>query len=234
MNLETCYIVHYTKLTDRKEKLLTFLESTPLRYEFINELDKEDLTDDIINQIYDTNTNTFNLKVTNLWNGTPFSYLNLAQISCTIKHISALKKIAEGDEPFGLILEDDAIPVSEDYKNVYERINDVISKLPEDWDSVFLGLGCGHEFIQERIVGLEVKDNLVKARHPATNCAEAYIIKKESAQKIVKDIIPFGLISDWELAYQFYKFNMNVYWTLDPLFIQGTHTGYFKSTLNQN
>ena len=45
----------------------------------------------------------------------------------------------------------------------------------------------------------------IKVGHPATNCLEAYIIKKETAKKIVDSILPFNLVIDWELAYQFYK-----------------------------
>jgi hypothetical protein len=95
-----------------------------------------------------------------------------------------------------------------------------------------LGQGCGYDFISSKIDNLkQISDNLFYVPPPSTNCAEAYLIKKDTAKKIYESIIPFQLVSDWELAYQFYKLNMNVYWSLPSLFYQGSKSGDYNSTL---
>ena len=67
--------------------------------------------------------------------------------------------------------------------------------------------------------------------HPATNCAEAYFIKKEAASKIYKKIIPFNMAYDWELAYQIYRLDLKVKWFFPPIFMQGSIRGDYKSEL---
>ena len=68
-------------------------------------------------------------------------------------------------------------------------------------------------------------------KHPATNCLEAYIIKKESIDKINEDLIPINLVIDWELAFQFFKKEMKIYWSKENIFIQGSKNNIYKSEL---
>ena len=72
-----------------------------------------------------------------------------------------------------------------------------------------------------------------EVNHPASNCAESYLIKSEVAKKIYNNILPFTLISDWELAYQFYKLDLNVKWLYPPIFFQGSKSGKYKSELRE-
>lgn len=222
------YIVHYTKLDFRKNNILNILKNASWEYEFIEEYDKENLEN---NLYYSPDKILFNKKIENLWDNTihTFRILNPAEISCTIKHILALEKISNQKDEYGLILEDDAIPTENSFA---EKINNIIKTVPTDWDAIFLGAGCGIDFINQKIKNNSlINDSFVKVDHPATNCAEAYLIKKSSAKKVFNSIIPFQLVSDWELAYQFYKLNMNVYWSIPPIFYQGSKSGEYESTL---
>lgn len=221
------YIVHYTKLKNRKENISSVLNENFCNYEFIEKYDKEDLENNIY---YFPDSGKFEEK-TKLWKNEihKFRVLNDAEISCTIKHILAIEKIANQKEDFGLILEDDAIPFE---NNFSDKIKNIIQNSPKDWDCIFIGAGCGLDFIEQKTRGKPViNDTVVKADHPATNCAESYLLKKESAKKILTYIVPFQLVSDWELAYQFYKLNMNVYWSKNPIFYQGSKNGEYNSTL---
>ena len=49
-------------------------------------------------------------------------------------------------------------------------------------------------------------------QHPASNCAEAYMVKKDAAQILFNELSTFNLSYDWELAYKMYKRNFNVRW----------------------
>ena len=64
-----------------------------------------------------------------------------------------------------------------------------------------------------------------------THTRSVKIIKKEVARKIVDSILPFNLVIDWELAYQFYKLDLNIHWIKKPIFFQGTKEDIYESTL---
>ena len=146
-----------------------------------------------------------------------------------MSHLRLLETARNKNWPHILIVEDDIIPIFED---TFDKIELIVRQAPKSWDSIFLGEGCGNEFIRSKLSKTErISENLFKVPPPSTNCAEAYLIKKESAKKIYESIIPFQLVSDWELAYQFYKLNMNVYWSIPSIFYQGSKSGLYSSTL---
>jgi len=222
------YIIHYTKLEDRKNNILSFLSNTDCDYEFITDYDKEEIEG---NKYYFADEEKFNDKIKNLWDSRihRFRIINPAEISCTIKHILAIEKIAHQKENIGLILEDDAIPIE---NNFVDKIQQLIDTAPDNWDSIFMGAGCGIDFMNQKLRESRlINERFAQVKHPSTNCAEAYLLKKESAKRIYDSIIPFQLVSDWELAYQFYKLDMNVYWAIPPLFYQGSKSGEYDSTL---
>lgn len=224
------YIIHYTKLKERKDNIKKILSGCD-DYKFIESFDKEEISESELQYYYEPNKDKFDQKISPLWdsNHHKFRTLNDAEISCTIKHIIALNEVSKNEEEYSLILEDDAIPTEENFQ---EKVESLIEKAPDDWDSIFIGAGCGIDFMNQKLKdSYLINDKFVKVPPPSTNCAEAYLIKKESAKKIYESIIPFQLVSDWELAYQFYKLNMNVYWYIPPLFYQGSKSGEYESEL---
>jgi glycosyl transferase family 25 len=222
------YIIHYTKLEDRKSNIISSLSEGNFEYEFITDYDKEEIGG---NEYYKPDQQMFDEKIRHLWDSRvhKFRIINPAEISCTIKHILAIEKIANQEEEVGLILEDDAIPIGD---GLFEKIEQLIETAPENWDSIFMGAGCGIDFMNQKLRESHlINERFAQVKHPSTNCAEAYLLKKESARRIYESIIPFQLVSDWELAYQFYKLDMNVYWSIPPLFYQGSKSGQYNSEL---
>lgn len=223
------YIVHYTKLTERKIYLDNLLKDKNIEFEYINEFDQEELNQNNIGHYYKDDEDLFNTK-SKIWNKKANKYYVLSnpEISCSIKHIEALRKIGYSNKDFGLVLEDDAIPYKDDYLSQIEKI---LSKSIK-WDALFIGNGMGENFRNKKISYKRFFPiNNIKVSHPATNCLEAYIIKKEVARKIVDSILPFNLVIDWELAYQFYKLDLNIHWIKKPIFFQGTKENIYESTL---
>jgi glycosyl transferase family 25 len=222
------YIIHYTKLVDRKSNIVSLLSEDNFEYEFITDYDKENIDG---NEYYKPDEKMFDEKIRHLWDSRShkFRIINPAEISCTIKHILAIEKIANQEDEVGLILEDDAIPIGD---GLFDNIQQLVDTAPKDWDSIFMGAGCGTDFMNQKLRGCSlINERFAQVPHPSTNCAEAYLLKKESAKKIYESIIPFQLVSDWELAYQFYKLDMNVYWSIPPLFYQGSKSGQYNSEL---
>ena len=223
------YIVHYTKLTERKIYLDNLLKDKNIEFEYINEFDQEELNQNNIGHYYKDDEDLFNIK-SKIWNKKANKYYVLSnpEISCSIKHIEALRKIGYSNKDFGLVLEDDAIPYNDDYLSQIEKILSNTIK----WDALFIGNGLGENFRNKKISYKRFFPiNNIKVSHPATNCLEAYIIKKEVARKIVDSILPFNLVIDWELAYQFYKLDLNIHWIKKPIFFQGTKENIYESTL---
>jgi GR25 family glycosyltransferase involved in LPS biosynthesis len=223
------YIIHYTKLVDRRKNLDISLEKLGIRAIYISEYDQEDLSDDIINSFYEWSAEQYSKKLVNLWPGCCPRRLVLPEISCTIKHLEALKQIANGPDNFGLILEDDVV-FCDNFNYLFQKS---IEGTPDNWDAIFFGSGCGEDFIRKSSDKLrQVNKHCFRASHPSTNCAEAYLIKKETANLIVNSAKPFHMVSDWEIAYQLYKFNSIVYWWVPSLIEQGSKNGMYSSTLD--
>lgn len=221
LNIEKVYVIHYTKLEDRRKKIMEQFSNIS-NLEFINDYDKDDLNAEILEKFYYPSPTEWVKKVSPLWNPEihRFRNLNLPEISCTIKHILAIKRISENGD--GFIIEDDLLLK----ENFVEEFNLMISDLPDDWDLVIVGAGCNLH--SDNIT----KDKrLYKAKNPATRCLDSYLISQKAAKKIMDTIIPFQLVSDWELAYHIYLHNLNTYWLEPSPCFQGSESGEYKSTL---
>ena len=225
------YLIHYTALTERLSRIAPTLNNSGIPYEIITQYDKEDLNSSVLLEKFSPNKQLFEEKIAALWDGNVHRYrhLNMAEFSCTLKHFEAIRRISVDCPNFGLILEDDVI-FNTDFA---EKYNQNIADTPNDWDAIFLGEGIGDGYINSRLSSSNnIKNDVWKVGHPSTNCAEAYMLKPEMAKKIYEGL-PFSLVSDWEIAYQLYKNNANVYWWYPALATQGSRNGKFKSELDQ-
>jgi len=111
MKYNHCYVIHYTKLISRKNFLDVQLSTVGLQGNYITEFDQEELTPKIVDQFYEKNPAAHDSKIEKLWDPTIHTYreLKVPEISCTIKHLEALRLISEVPEYYGLILEDDVV-----------------------------------------------------------------------------------------------------------------------------
>lgn len=231
MKPEKIYIVHYTKLKDRYDHIMPFLEKCNIPYEFIRDYDQEELIDENIKDFYLADNELFTHKIQYSYSflNSKFRILNKPEISCTIKHLIAIKKLSEECKNFGLILEDDVVF----YENFNKNYKKCIDLTPSDWDAIFLGDGCGEHFQALKLSqSKKINDSCYLINHPATNCAEAYMLKSNVAKNIYKSAIPFQLVSDWEIAYNLHKIDAKIYWWYPSLVTQGSRNGKYKSTLD--
>jgi len=225
INVKT-YILHCKKFKERK----LFIENQIIKlfsnYEFYEDYDANDLTEDIIKKYYDPcpEKQLFKFK---LWfeenKGIATArLLNPAEISLTIKHYEVLKKIANSSDPYAIILEDDVIFDL----NFLELFKKYLKETPKDFDVIFMGSGANLKPINT----VPNKIWYLKT-HPASKCADSYLITKKAANEIVQTYTPFNICSDYELAYQMHQYNHIVYWWEPSLVKQGSETGLFKSSL---
>ena len=229
INVDKVYVLHYTKLKERRESIEKSLNYLGIDYELVTAFDQEDLSKEVIDEWYSADEKTYNSKIDPLWGAAqnPFRKLNLAEISCTIKHYLCIKKVAENCSNYGLILEDDVFFV----KNFPERFNYFLSQTPDDWGAIFMGC-CANLRVPQHLLREGV--HAYPVNHPASRGGDSYILRKEVAQKITSTMKPFNTISDWELACQLHQHDIKTYWWEPPLVIQGSENGTYTTTLNDD
>jgi GR25 family glycosyltransferase involved in LPS biosynthesis len=223
LNIENVYVVHYTKLIERRNVIEKQFKDISKNLIFIEDFDAEEITDEILSEWYQPSEEQWYQRNT-LWSRrglptTPFRIINMAEVSCTIKHIKAMELIAENGD--GFIIEDDVLLKD----NFLENFNKAIDELPEDWDVIMVGAGCN---LHVPSVAGKI---FYKVNDPATRCLDSYLVSQKAAQKLLKTIKPFQTISDWELAWQIYFNNLTTYWLEPSLCVQGSETGVYKTTL---
>ena len=110
------YVCHHLPLKERHGPMLEQLDKYNYKYEFMTHHPTGSELD-----IFDKN-------------------LHSSECSLAVKHLECFKQIAESDEDYSLILEDDAI-FSDDFNT---KLESYLSQLPDDFDLFFISNGCGH------------------------------------------------------------------------------------------
>jgi len=229
INVDKVYVLHYTKLKERRENIEKSLNNFGINYELVTDFDQENISEEVINEWYSTNEETYNSKIDPLWGiaQNPFRKLNLAEISCTIKHYLCIEKVAENCSNYGLILEDDVFFV----EGFVEKFNYFLSETPDDWGAIFMGC-CANLRVPKNLLRQGIHSYPVN--HPASRGGDSYILRKDAAQKIISTMKPFNTISDWELACQLHQHDIKTYWWEPPLVAQGSENGIYTTTLNDD
>jgi len=117
------YIMHYTKLVDRKKSMETQLKNM-LFYNFFNihwvdQFDREVITQEMVNNNYKYDPEVLGRPIT------------LPEIANGIAHIHIIESVTN----IGLILEDDTIFKQDFVHHLYG----ILKKLPSDWEIICLG-----------------------------------------------------------------------------------------------
>ena len=196
--LNKIFIIHYTKLKERKEHMLSEMAewnpTTP--FEFFEAYDQE-----AINQldIIDTfDMPMFFLKCSRS--------MSTGETSLCLKYKNILKQIVEEEEgDYFLILEDDVI-----FKqDPLAYINALIEKCNNeniDFDCIFMGEAA-----------LRVGDNrdvFFKKDYPATNGLCTVLYTREAIEKLYASLCSYRISNalDWEFNERYKELGFNVYW----------------------
>jgi GR25 family glycosyltransferase involved in LPS biosynthesis/tetratricopeptide (TPR) repeat protein len=205
------YVVHYKKLTERKQHLLSQFSAVGVRnFEFIS-LDRDDLDLDL--SLFEDN-------------------YSKTQIAISLSHMKAYKDIAMNNLAYGVILEDDVLLCP----YFLSKLNNYMKQVPHDYDAVFLGEGCGineHRVQPERI--LPNQNVYLMEQFNKTKCTDSYVISLQCAKNIVEYLTKMEYKInepvDWWLNKPLREIpDTDVYWCEPPLTKQGTITGLFQSS----
>jgi glycosyl transferase family 25 len=143
-------------------------------------------------------------------------------IGCALTHKKIWKQIVNSGKKNTLIFEDDAIIP----KNFFKKFNFYSKQIPNDWDIIFLG--------GVRIFGKQIKKNIIKAvstpNNIMNNCGlYAYIVNKNSAQKLINKCNPINNYIDIQINRHYNT--LNAYY-IQPNIIK--HNFKIKSSRNHN
>ena len=154
-----------------------------------------------------------------------YKKLTKGEIGITLQHIHVYKRIVDENLSNCIIFEDDVI-LKENYR---ENITKCMKILPKDFDIFYFGQGC---FPEEKFDENEVKEKymdepfiLFKKENKQSRFSDSYLISKKAAEKLLETIIPFCLPIDWELNYQQFIHNMNIYSLTKPLTLSAVGRG---------
>jgi len=208
------FIIHYKKLTERKEHILEqFKKHGITDFEFI-EIDRDELDKEEISMFQEN--------------------YSKSQIAISLSHFYAYKQISETYDQ-ALIFEDDIV-LSNDFVN---KLNMYLSQLPVDYDMLFIGDGCNLHIQPYKIS--PKKYIYEKCLYPtawggdgAGRCTDSYLMNKKCAKKMCNYInnlsYKINLPVDWWLNVAARENLFKVYWAEPTIVTQGTQNGLFQSS----
>jgi GR25 family glycosyltransferase involved in LPS biosynthesis len=209
------FVIHYDKLIDRKQKIINQMKKYNLNFEFISNHGKENLTQEDKNM---------------------FRNLSDGEMSVALHHIECFKRIVSESHECALVLEDDIVLCD----NFIYFLNLYIKNLPQNWDMLFIGDGCGLH-IDKKILRknqyIYKKDNINfgNPNEGATRCLDSYIINKKATEIIVEKLkLPNYTIcvpADFWMNCVIRNNRFNVYWAEPTIVTQGSEKGFYKSSL---
>jgi GR25 family glycosyltransferase involved in LPS biosynthesis len=207
LNIDKIYICHYSKLKERKQKLINHLLDNKIsEYEWVESFDIDNWD---IEEIKIKYPSLFNLNPKGL-------FLKKTEISLLLKHIWIIEQVYKNKYSNCLILEDDVV-LENDF---IEKFNLYTSQLPKDWDLCWVGSCCGlHANI--------IKD-LYVYRSDSSRCTHAYMISYNFVLKIKDELKNANDAIDWFYNFLIKSKNLNNYWIEPSLAYQN---GEFKTSL---
>ena len=223
--VDKIYIAHYSPLADRKKRLLSILNEMHSDVEWV---ELEPTTADL-SEYYHSDETLWNSRISPIYPISQHRYrpLKRAEISIAYKQIKILEKISFSDDDPGstyIIFEDEILFEP----HFVDSFNAALLVSPRDWDVIFFGSGC-----DLHVPANQAGDGIRSYRkdHPASRCADSYIITKEAAERLVTTFKPFVTAYDYELAYHMWKHDLTVYWWEPSLTRQGSQCGVYKSEI---
>ena len=209
------FVIHYSKLTDRKQSILSQFALHGIKnYEFVENYNKEELTDSDYNR-FETN-------------------MKPSGISVSLKNFWVFDEIAAKYE-HALIFEDDVI-LSPGFSG---KLDMYVRELPPDWDMLFIGDGCNfhipkNSLIPFRYIYKKGTEPTLWGGMGATRCVDSYLVSKKAAlalSEYIRNIrSKITVPIDWLINTIARDCSMNVYWAEPTIVTQGTEGGLFESS----
>lgn len=208
MKLDQIYISHYEKLTDRKVYFDKIISTNP-----IFKGAQIVASNDDIDKIALLNSSYVDDKT--VWHGLKNSEICIAEQMFRIYRL-----VAKSNNQLCLILEDDFVLT----ENFNHYLNEFLNNLPNDFDCIFMSSCCDLKPKHNNVV------NKYFYEEETSRCTTAYLIKKETCEKILS-IANYTAPIDWHLNFIKEKLGLKYYWTDPIIVLQGSEKDIYKSNL---
>ena len=217
------FVLHYTKLKERKQHIQQQLAKYDLDVEFITDYDKETLSPEDL-ELFDTDV------------------VSPAEMSLIRKHISCYERICKDGLEHAMIFEDDVTLAS----NFKDKLDGYMAQLPKVWDLFFIGEGGSCKFhVPEHIMKKQPPGTNVfyKSNYSsswggagASRCGDSYLVSNRAAHKMLNylDRPEYKITKEADhLLNEIALFTiLKVYWAEPTLVTQESDNGKFHTSLD--
>lgn len=207
-SLDGILVINPKNFIERRQSIERQLQPLGLPYEFIHSYDAGDLDATVTSRYFKS------------------SLLSTGQQSCALKHLQALRLIVERDWQRALVLEDDALLVS-------QFVSELDSALRESarFDPpyvLFVGSG-GNQYTPWR---LRVPGQRLY-KSDRGRLGEAYVLGSQAARLRIGWIEQHGIIFPIDNLFERIDRELGIamYWLEPPIVEQGSKNGHFRSVL---
>lgn len=166
------YLINLDKDTDRLGFFKANFDRLGIPFERIPAVDGRTFSEEDYQSFMQTRPRDYNRTQTKTW--------LRGQMGCFLSHYAAWQKIAEGDDQFSAVFEDD-IHVSDDLKNILQSH----SWIPQNIDIVRLETSTNRVRLTSQPL-LSYKGRKLFGVKSTSWCAGAYILNKKTAQKLIE------------------------------------------------
>lgn len=212
LNIDKVYVCHYSKLTERKEKLIKQFQFHNIEnYEFVECYDKDNWDKNQIRELFP--------KMDIDRTGGTCS-LNDAEKSLLMKHCWIINDMHKNNYESVMVFEDDVVLVD----NFVELFNEYKKEMPEDWDIGWVG-SCFNLKEPQR------PGKRVYKTSRGSRCTHAFCLSNSFAKKVIHDINNADEAADWYYNKIIKQFDLNNYWFQPALAFQSLE---FTSAISGN
>jgi glycosyl transferase family 25 len=207
-----CYVLHVKQgYTEREQSIVSQFDSLDLPFAWILAHDISDIDEETLAKYK--------------YRG---ARLRPAEISCSLKHMTAWERIAHGSTSGGVVFEDDVLL---DRKRFVPTLAEALKEFTatgKETGIICLGNGCGLYVPWTR---RRRKQHLYEAQH--VRAADSYYLTRKTAQSMLAWIDRFGfsLPADHLLNKLAWELNIPIFWLEPSVVTQGSHTGRFASLI---
>lgn len=221
------YVAHYDKAHERKDYLVDALKDCGFsKIQFSSRYcDREKIYDRETIKLVNTSDTLCRKKFAQSGMITGYHVLSPrepAYLGNFLNHISIWELIANGDDNFALVLEDDAVVT-------HPRVlGSQLKNLPSDIDIGYLHSGCG--FTVENFYGISPRPDEIWVKTPGrlsrTMCS--YVLSRTAAKRMLDIVFPVSWAVDHEVNFIQNVLQLNVYWTTEHGLAEGSANGSNK------
>jgi glycosyl transferase family 25 len=165
------YLINLDKDTERLGFFKSNFERLEIPFERISAIDGRTFSEQDYQEFMRSRPRDYNRNQSKTW--------LRGQMGCFLSHFNAWKKIAESEDAFGAVFEDD-IHISDDLKYILQTDN----WIPENVDIIRLETSTNRVRLTPQPMLSYQKRNLYGVKSTSW-CAGAYILSRKTAQKLV-------------------------------------------------